>query len=429
MIIVNIDSVTIPNQKAKLRIREESEGGFAFDPVSGSVSLLNEEELARSREKAANHPGIIYYATRSWSDKPLTDGCTSSPNRIYLEVTQQCNLSCSFCFRSAGSAAPNEFCKEDMLNLILKLSTMGIHEIRFTGGEPTMRPDFIELVDQALSAGIYVSLGTNGNFSDTILAQLLSRPIGRYLVSLEGIKPVHDELRGKGTFDRTIRTIDRLLRAGKNVRINTMLTRSTLKHLPALANLCMSHQITRMALIPPRPSGRAAEESFSRETPGISEMETAARMIGSLAQKYGVEIEFHYDLYRHSSPGQGSDPVIQKISSCPAGREAGFISPEGWFYACGCSPGWSPDPSVRKPFSAGNMRSLSSSEIWHLWQCSSVWEPFRDLHASKDSACFLCKHYKSNCFGSCPVHAFLNTGAFNAADPMCWFRDDAIKGS
>ncbi|HMB23090.1 MAG: radical SAM/SPASM domain-containing protein [Chloroflexota bacterium] len=383
---------------------------------------MTEDELADWRVKATDDSSLVYYAVREWDSRQLAQGCYSSPIRVYLEVTQSCNLTCAMCYRSAGKAVRGEFGTEEMLHLIGNLAAIGAHELRVTGGEPTTRADILQLIDAAVSAGLYVSLGTNGVWSDEMTAALLSRRVGRYLVSLEGVKEVNDLLRGPGAYEATISTIDNLIAAGKQVRVNTMLSRATLEHLRETVALCAAHKLKHMSLIPPRPAGRAVGRTFSAEMPGPREMELAARLLAPLYQEYGVTIEYEYNIYQPAACGQSSDPVLNKIVSCPAGREAAFISPTGWLYACGCSPGGSSRASERAPFAAANVRQLDAAEIWKVWQRSAVWQPFRDLRQSKDPACFRCNHYGRGCFGSCPVHAFLAGGAFNAPDPLCWVR-------
>ena len=429
MIITNLDSHEMPFLFPTQRIREEREGGQLFDPMSGHLSYLSEFELANWRNRAVNDPRIVYFAARNWSTQPLAEGCCSSPVRVYLEVTQSCNLSCIMCYRAAGNKASNELGTLDMLRLIRNLAMRGVHELRITGGEPTTRPDLLELIDAAISNGLYVSLGTNGIWPAGIAASLLKRPIGRYLVSLEGVQGVNDLLRGSGSFAPTIQTIDRLIAAGKSVRVNTMLTRSTLQQLPELVALCAAHHVKYMALIPPRPAGRAVAKPFAAEMPSHKDMEMAAHLVAPLFQEYDVRIEYEYNIYQPHGTGQASDPVLSKVTGCPAGREAAFISPTGWLYACGCSPGGSPNATKRAPFAAGNVAHRDAASIWRAWQLSVVWQPFRDFRKSKDPACFRCDHYGRGCFGSCPVHAYISNGAFNAPDPLCWIRDNIMAHS
>jgi mycofactocin biosynthetic radical S-adenosylmethionine protein MftC len=424
MIVSDLTLCQLPDLPPRLRILEENYGGQLFDPRSGRRTFLTDGELVAWQEKAKSDPGLVYYAARQWSSDQLAGGCHASPIRIYLEVTQGCNLSCSMCYREAGKTLDDEMNTVEILGLIGNLSTLGVHELRITGGEPTTRPDLLELVDAAVSAGLYVSLGSNGVWPKGLACKLISRPIGRYLISLEGDRVVNDALRGRGAFDRTLESIDQLVTAGRSVRVNTMLTRITLGHLEETAALCAAHQVRHMALIPPRPAGRAGSESFSVQMPKPYEMELAARLVAQIHHRYGVEIEFEYNVYRQGTEGQPSDPVLSKIVSCPAGREAAFISPAGWLYACGCSPGGSSTASERAPFAASKVRGLDPAGIWQAWQSSYVWQPFRDLSLSKDPACFRCTSYGKGCFGSCPVHAFLSYGAFNAPDPFCWMREE-----
>jgi radical SAM protein with 4Fe4S-binding SPASM domain len=432
MIVDDLTRIQEPATRPVLRVREEHTGGQSFDPKTGRIVSLNEEELARLRDQAAVDPRIIYYAARQWSQwsrMPLSEGCSASPVRVYLEITQGCNLLCPMCYRDAGAASPLELSPPELLRLIHSLSVIGVHELRITGGEPTTHPDLLDLIDAAVEAGLYVSLNTNGVWPDGLAGQLLTRPVGRYIVSLEGTAAVNDTLRGPGTYSHIIQTIDDLVAAGKPVRVNTMLAKTSLQHLPELVALCAAHQVRHMALIPPRPGGRAASAEFAAEFPGPAEMEKAARLIEPLGREYGVDIEYEFNIYQPNSSGQASDPVIHKLVSCSAGRESAFISPEGWLYACGCSPGGSPVPAERLPFAAGNIRYLSELELWRAWQTSAVWQPFRDLRHSKDPACFLCSYYGRGCFGSCPVHAFLTSGTFNGPDPLCWVRDSLIHHS
>jgi radical SAM protein with 4Fe4S-binding SPASM domain len=424
MIVSDLSTCQLPDLSPRLRILEENCGGQLFDPRSGRRTFLTDDELLDWREKAKSDPGLVFYATRHWGSDQLAGGCHASPIRIYLEVTQGCNLFCSMCYRDAGKTLDDEMDTAEILRLIGNLSTLGVHELRITGGEPTTRQDLLELIDAAVSAGLYVSLGSNGVWPKGLAGKLISRPIGRYLISLEGDRAVNDPLRGLGAFDRTLETIDLLVAAGRSVRVNTMLTRITLGHLEETAALCAAHQVRHMALIPPRPAGRAGSESFSAQMPNPYEMELAARLVAQIYHQYGVEIEFEYNVYRQGTQGQPSDPVLSKIVSCPAGREAAFISPAGWLYACGCSPGGSSIASERAPFTACNIRGLSAGGIWQAWQSSHVWQPFRDLSFSKDPACFRCRYYGKGCFGSCPVHAYLSNGAFDAPDPLCWVRGE-----
>ena len=402
------------------RIREEADGGKYLDPFFGRISNIEEKDMAVLISEAADNPRTVYYAARRWSKELLSKGCSSAPDRIYFEVTNKCNLHCRMCYRNAGSELSNEMDTTSAMNLIRKLAAIGVHELRFTGGEPTTRDDIPDLIDCAAQCGLFVTLGTNGIWPESLADSIIKKPVGRYLVSLDGPGPVNDSIRGKGSFERAMLTVKMLINTGKNVRVNMLLTRSALKHLDEFAMMCSACGVRHLSMIVPRPAGRAANEEFRNELPTHDDMNNAALAIEPLRNKYGIIIEFQYNVYGRQMIGQSSDPAVQKIMSCPAGREAAFISPDGMLYACGCAPDWAGSRLLKDIFVAGNVLNMSASDIWHCWQFSKVWNVFRDLHKSKSKDCFECRHYGAGCFGSCPIHSYIAEGRFDGPDPMCW---------
>jgi hypothetical protein len=80
-----------------------------------------------------------------------------------VEVTQECNLSCSFCFASSGPGG-RELAFGEVVHLLdVILESGGPRPIQFSGGEPTIRDDLPELVEEAIEMGFeHVEVNTNG---------------------------------------------------------------------------------------------------------------------------------------------------------------------------------------------------------------------------------------------------------------------------
>ena len=79
-----------------------------------------------------------------------------------VEVTDDCNLSCSYCFASSGPGGAHRS-TEDIEALLDTVEDAGGRPIQFSGGEPTVRDDLPELVERARSRGIdHVEVNTNG---------------------------------------------------------------------------------------------------------------------------------------------------------------------------------------------------------------------------------------------------------------------------
>ena len=91
--------------------------------------------------------------------RPFVPG---APLQVVWDVTYGCNLKCKHCYASAGMPIQNELDTAESLDLIDELAEMDVPSLAFSGGEPLVRPDILELTKAAHDRGIYVSLATNG---------------------------------------------------------------------------------------------------------------------------------------------------------------------------------------------------------------------------------------------------------------------------
>ena len=109
-------------------------------------------------------------------------------------ITGRCNYRCKHCFMSAPEAKFGELCLDQMKKIVNELKKCGIYNISLTGGEPLVRDDFFEIVDELLSAEINISsIYTNGCLVNVdLLKKFKSR----------GLRPkIHMSYDGKGWHD------------------------------------------------------------------------------------------------------------------------------------------------------------------------------------------------------------------------------------
>src|SRR5512140_1777136 len=85
-----------------------------------------------------------------------------APLIVWLEVTRACNLRCRHCFVSARRPQPDELSTEQILSLLDELKAQNVFSIVFSGGEPFVRSDFLDIVDYAIRLGFVVAVVTNG---------------------------------------------------------------------------------------------------------------------------------------------------------------------------------------------------------------------------------------------------------------------------
>jgi MoaA/NifB/PqqE/SkfB family radical SAM enzyme len=139
----------------------------------------------------------IYYGWRKfkWS---LGD---RSPLVTSIKLTYRCNLSCIHCGWQ-NKYCSNEITTNEWFSIFLKLYKQGIRILVFEGGEPTLRQDLIKLINYAKRIGFKILLVTNGSNS------LVSYNADLIAVSVDGLKEVHDRIRGNGSFNQLLKNIN-----------------------------------------------------------------------------------------------------------------------------------------------------------------------------------------------------------------------------
>jgi MoaA/NifB/PqqE/SkfB family radical SAM enzyme len=124
------------------------------------------------------------------------------PYEIMIEVEPRCNLNCQACFNRNSFARMDRSLSPSLETSLLKeiideIARLKIRRIRFTGGEPLLRPDIYDLLDYAKSKGLRVDLNSNGILIDEIAAKKLNGLINSILISFQGMGKIGDEAVGK----------------------------------------------------------------------------------------------------------------------------------------------------------------------------------------------------------------------------------------
>ena len=81
---------------------------------------------------------------------------------ISWNTTNACNMLCDHCYRDASCKADEELNTQEAKTLLEQIAKAGFKIMIFSGGEPLMRPDIVELVEYATKLGLRSVFGTNG---------------------------------------------------------------------------------------------------------------------------------------------------------------------------------------------------------------------------------------------------------------------------
>lgn len=136
-----------------------------------------------------------------------------------IELTRKCNLHCSYCYQKKDSKI---IPKDGFKRLIDYLDEYGVLDVCLHGGEVFLMQDIWEYLSECKNKSFRASIITNGTLLGENEAQKISQiGISAIFVSLDGPPTIHDSLRGKGTFKKTIEGIEALLRYNITTYINS----------------------------------------------------------------------------------------------------------------------------------------------------------------------------------------------------------------
>ncbi len=171
-----------------------------------------------------------------------------------LEITSRCNLRCGTCYIRAGGKAEQDLPAEAAFSIIDEAYPQFPHVLHLTGGEPFLHPRLCDIIDYGLRKGYpRVVVNTNGHLLNGAMMERLL-PFRERLsltVSLDGDRPEHDEIRGKGSHARVVGAMERWTEAGFRIGVFTVVTRRLLPRLPAfLTSLHRKFPSVRVTMAP-----------------------------------------------------------------------------------------------------------------------------------------------------------------------------------
>lgn len=148
----------------------------------------------------------------------------TAPYRMDLALTYRCNNDCPHCYNARPRSYP-ELSTQEWIQVIDRLWDLNIPHLIFTGGEPTLRDDLIELITYAETKGQITGLNTNGRrLGDPgYVERLVSAGLDHVQITVESHEAqIHDLMvNQQGAWKQTINGLNNALASKLFVMTNT----------------------------------------------------------------------------------------------------------------------------------------------------------------------------------------------------------------
>jgi mycofactocin radical SAM maturase len=328
-----------------------------------------------------------------------------APICLTWELTYACNLSCVHCLSSSGRRDPRELTTAQCKAIIDELQRMQVFYVNIGGGEPTVRPDFWELVDYATAHQVGVKFSTNGvRITPEVAARLAASDYVDVQISLDGATAeVNDAVRGPGSFAMATRALENLASAGfSDAKISVVVTRHNVGQLDDFQALADRYgatlRITRL-----RPSGRGADVWDELHPTADQQKQLYAWLVARGERVLTGDSFFHLS-------GLGAPGALAGLNMCGAGRVVCLIDPVGDVYACPFA--------IHETFLAGNVlrEDGDGTRFSDVWRDSELFAELRSPQSA--GACSGCSHY-DGCRGGCMAAKFFTGLPLDGPDPEC----------
>ncbi|MCR4437247.1 MAG: radical SAM protein [Clostridiales bacterium] len=286
---------------------------------------------------------------------------TEGPSHAQIGLTNACPQNCRYCY--------NKNRRGELLNtaeikqLIQELKKMGVFWLGFTGGEPLLNKDIVEIV-KSVGDDCAIKLFTTGsNLTEQLAVELKKAGLSYVSISLDHwVEEEHDRIRGyKGAFRTALRAIDIFKSIGVHVSVSAVISREMLQEnqVQEFLKFLISLGVHEAWLSETKPT----VEAFWNKASVITEEERLSLV--SLQDKYNKEGKITVNYLGHFEG--------REYFGCNAGNKMVYIDAFGEVSPC-----------VFTPMTFGNVRNKSVQAIFSEMK----------KHFPSESCCFINKNYE-----------------------------------
>lgn len=252
-----------------------------------------------------------------------------SPTRVEIELTEQCNLFCKFCYNSQEPVVSSKY-----MEIIERLDKQNVLEVILTGGEPMLHPQFKEILHICCDRFTKTMIQTNGTLIDKAMADFIKdKDVFGVNVSLHGSKSVHEELTCvNGSYELAINAIKNLVERNVRVASNFVLTSANIHGLGDTIDLLYSIGLRELTLTRFTPTGVGGNNAYLSIT--IDQLLSSLKCVKEKMNKY-KDLKI---ILANSVPYCGlTNELASFCEYCHFGISRFYIDVNGCVLMCGMS--------------------------------------------------------------------------------------------
>ncbi len=343
------------------------------------------------------------------------------------DVTTKCNLRCKHCsvadmYFGGGTPAAQATLDEKLL-LVDRLADGGVTQLSLLGGEPlTLGEDLFALLRRARERRVAVSLVTNGLLlNPDVSRRLIDHGLANLVVSIESPRAdIHNQIRGKRTFERTMPNIETFLRLrdgarGPRVTINTVLNRPNRPTFADMIPFCRDLGADQWNALTLNYIGSAGENldrlALSQKEHTDVAMEIGVRLKSGELATGDLKINFTIVcplVWEYLSSKYGVS-LPQPEICCSASTSLVYLSPAGELYLCDRvhSSGYEDAPLETTSMRPASLLSQTFEDIWNSRQFVEMYDFVNRAETyAKFEPCNRCKYLHDRSCNPCPLQSF-----------------------
>ncbi len=326
-----------------------------------------------------------------------------APMAALLELTHRCPLQCPYCSNPVEmDRVKDELSTAEWCSVLDQASALGIVQVHFSGGEPTVRRDLVDLVAHARKVGLYTNLITSGVAIDRArFAALVAAGLDHVQLSFQDVDPETAERIGnmKGAQARKLAFAAWVNEEGLPLTINAVVNRQNIDRVDALIEMAVGLGAARVEIAHVQYYGWALR-NLGGLMPTLADLEAATLRVEAARQRLRGRIVIDYVV---------PDYYARLPKACMGGWGRRFlnITPSGHVLPC----------HAAETIPGMTFESIRHRGLAEIWRNSEPFERFRGTGWMPD-LCRSCDQREID-WGGCRCQALALTGSAAETDPAC----------